>query len=1051
MVMGVFNIKAKEKKYAFILSTLFFFVISAGITASAARDAIFLVKYDRSFLPLMFVAIAVTMYFVIPLYKFFTDGKDKIFIITTSALFFSISLFLFKKILAGFVIPLLFIWVEIINVLSIMQFWILAGEIYNPRQAKRLFSYIAAGGSLAAIITGYLIKPFVKIYGTENLLNLSILFLFGTILIVQGMKGQNKKSTPKLKVKNPLRTELKLGEYLKSIAFMVGTVAFISKVIDYQFKIIAVNTYPDQNQLADFFGTYYMSTGIATLIIQFFVTGQVLTRFGVIVSLGILPIFLGIGLMSFLIYGTLAAIFFSKFSDQVFRFSTNSAVTEILWIPVSKTKKQAFKPLIDGSIKSGMEGLAGLTIYGLLYFGFISENDVFLLSQILIALILFWIWNNRKLGYGYINELMNAIKIRQLDLSELEIDISDNQIIKTIDKSLRSEKETEQIFAIDLIKDTPKHLWKNTLLKLFDNENNKLKEKILISYWSDKDIIPDNIIIENIKHKSPIKSLAILCAGDRKISNSISILEVFLEDKNFEIRACSSISILKIDSKHKNANAILSSLLNSNENKIIEKTLDFLINSDDLIDINTLNKFLNHHSIEIRKKAIKVSKSYSSIDLINPLLDNLFIPSLIDDIVEALETKNQSNTLKKISKLIKLENSSIKLKKGIFKSLKAYQNQKSIALLLLGLEEKDTSVVSMAADSLYLISKNKHIDKATINKIDKHINRIARYGYMLHIFKSHFKLNKNSLLLIDHIDNDLKDIIPILLKLGSLENPEIPLETYIQYFQSQDEDLLPIVLELVESVFKKGNRNIIIPLIEVDSNKINKGFKLYPNIFDNKEKTLITWIESEYDWKSIISIDYLLNSNQKNTLDKANWSEVSNDIFSKNIFNQNQLFALQKYIQPKKLLKEEKEMYSNLEKTIFLKSVALFKNIPGNVLSKIAQIASEVRLETNQNLFKKDELGNSMFVIISGAITVHQNNKILAQLEKGSFLGEMSLLDHKPRSADATSKSETILLEISQEGFYELLIKNPEIMKQIMKELTHRIREMNIRLQNSPK
>ena len=120
------------------------------------------------------------------------------------------------------------------------------------------------------------------------------------------------------------------------------------------------------------------------------------------------------------------------------------------------------------------------------------------------------------------------------------------------------------------------------------------------------------------------------------------------------------------------------------------------------------------------------------------------------------------------------------------------------------------------------------------------------------------------------------------------------------------------------------------------------------------------------------------------------------------------------------------------------------------MLSKVAQIASEVHLEPNQNLFKKDELGNSMFIIVSGSIIVHQNNRVLTQLEKGSFLGEMSLLDHKPRSADATSKPETILLEISQEGFYELLIKNPEIMRQIMKELTLRIREMNTRLQNSP-
>ena len=1051
--MGVFSIKIKpkEKKSAFILGSLFFFVISAGITASAARDAIFLIKYDRSFLPLMFVAIAVTMYFVIPVYKSITRGKDQIFIITTSTLIFSTSLFLFQRILAGFGIPLLFIWVEIINVLSIMQFWILAGEIYNPRQAKRLFSYIAAGGSLAAIFAGYLIKPYIRIYGSENLLNLSILFFFGTILIAQLMRGQNKKSTTKPKIKNAKRTKINIGEYLQSIAFMVGTVAFISKVIDYQFKIIAVNTYPDQNQLADFFGTYYMSTGIATLIMQFFVSGQLLTRFGVVVSLGILPLFLGIGLMSFLIYGTLAAIFFSKFSDQVFRFSTNSAVTEILWIPVSKTKKQAFKPLIDGSIKSGMEGLAGITIFGLLYFGFISENDVSLLSQISLALILFWIWNNRKLGSGYINELMRAIKSRQLDLSKLEIDISDNQIIKTINKSLKSKKETEQIFALELIKDTPQYLWKNTLVKLFNSENNKLKEKILLSSWFNKDVISDNIIIENLNQKSPIKSLAILCAGDRKIIESISILENFLEDENFEIRASSSISLLKMNSDHKNANAVLTSLLNSNENKIIEKALELLINSDNLINIDRLNKFLNHHSIEIRKKAIKVSKSYSSIDLINPLLNNLSIPSLTDDIVKALEKKSQSSTLKKISKLIKLENSSIKLKKGIFKILRAYQNQESIALLLLGLREKDTSIVSVAADSLYLISKSKHIDNSTIHKVDKHIDRIARYGYMLHIFKSHLKLDQNSLLLIDHIDNDLKDIIPILLKLGTLKNPEIPLETYIQYFLSQDEDLLPIVLELVESVFKKENRNIIIPLIDIGSDKINKGYGLYPNIFDSKEKVLINWVDSDHEWKSIISIYYLLNSDQKNTLDKVNWSEVKTDIFSNNIFNQNQLFVLKKYYQPNQLLNEEKEMYSNLEKTIILKSVNLFKNIPGNVLSKVAQIASEVHLEPNQNLFKKDELGNSMFIIVSGSIIVHQNNRILTQLEKGSFLGEMSLLDHKPRSADATSKPETILLEISQEGFYELLIKNPEIMRQIMKELTHRIREMNTRLQNFPK
>ncbi len=1049
--MKIFNIKTKEKKSTLLLGSLFFFIVSVGITASAARDAIFLVKYDRSFLPLMFVAIAFTMYFIIPIYRSITKGKDQILIITISTLVFSLSFFLLQKILEGLIIPLLFIWVEIINVLSIMQFWILAGEIFNPRQAKRLFSYIAAGGSLAAIISGYLIKPFVKTYGSENLLNLSIFFLFGTFLIAQSIKGINKESTPKREPYNSNEIQIKLGKYLKSIAFMVGSAAFISKVIDYQFKIIAVNTYPDQNQLANFFGTYYMSTGIATLIMQFFITGPILTQFGVIIALGILPFFLGVGSISFLIYGTLGAIFFSKFSDQVFRFSTNSAVTEILWIPVSKIKKRAFKPLIDGSIKSGMEGLAGLIIFGLLFFGFISENNIFLLTNISLLLILFWIWNNRKLGSGYINALMKAVKSRQLDLSTLEIDITDNQIINTINKSLKSDKETEQLFAVDLIKDTGLYPWKDTLKKLFDVGNSKLKEKILISAWSNTDIISNTIIIENIKNNSSIKPLAILCAGDRKILSCISILENSLNEKDFEIKGCSSVSLLKMDCKHKNAKKILDDLLNSNNNMTLKKTLALLTNSNNLIDNETFYKFLNHDSIEIRKEAIKVSKSYPSIDLINPLLDNLSIPSLIEDINEALKTQNELETLKKMSTLLERHSTSIKLKKGIYKSLKRYQNQESIDMLFKGLKEKDISLVSVAADSIYLISKKKIIKNSNLDTLNKHINRIAKYGYLLHIFSNHFNLNQNTLLLKDHIDNDLKEIIPILLKLGILENPEIPLETYIQYFQSQDEDLLPIVLELVDSVFSKDNRNIIIPLIDNDTDKIKKGYELYPNILDDKKEILITWVENDHYWKSVISIDYLLNNQEINILNKKNWDKINCDIFSNNFFSQLQLDILQKHFHTKLFLKKEKDMYSNLEKTIILKSVELFENIPGDVLSKIAQIASEVHLEPNQTLFKKDELGNSMYIIISGKITVHQNNEILTQLENGSFLGEMSLLDHKPRSADATSKDETILLEISQEGFYELLIKNPEIMRQIMKQLTHRIREMNIKLQNSPK
>ena len=52
-------------------------------------------------------------------------------------------------------------------------------------------------------------------------------------------------------------------------------------------------------------------------------------------------------------------------------------------------------------------------------------------------------------------------------------------------------------------------------------------------------------------------------------------------------------------------------------------------------------------------------------------------------------------------------------------------------------------------------------------------------------------------------------------------------------------------------------------------------------------------------------------------------------------------------------------MYSILEKTILLKSVDLFQNIPGNVLSKISQITSEIHLEDKDVIFNEGESGDS--------------------------------------------------------------------------------------------
>ena len=100
-------------------------------------------------------------------------------------------------------------------------------------------------------------------------------------------------------------------------------------------------------------------------------------------------------------------------------------------------------------------------------------------------------------------------------------------------------------------------------------------------------------------------------------------------------------------------------------------------------------------------------------------------------------------------------------------------------------------------------------------------------------------------------------------------------------------------------------------------------------------------------------------------------------------------------------------------------------------------------------MFSEGDYGDSMFVVIDGNVRIHKGDHHIVTLGKSTVLGDMALLDQEPRSADATAESETTLFQIAQDGFYELMAGNSEIMQQIIKMLSGRLRDTNTKLQEA--
>ena len=1049
--MAIINIKSKERKPAALLFFMFFSIVSATITGASVRDAVFLTQFDKSYLPVMFITIAVVMAGVIALYKKLTAGQDQIFVISISGALFSVSLFLLQSNLSGLFIPVLYIWMEVVTILSIFQFWILAGEIFNARQAKRIFTFLGAGGSFAGMGAGYGIKPFVSTFGSENLLFLTIFFIGLSVVMAQMLRPfRMSRKSKKVNSKPVAKSKTEFEPYLKSIALLIGLAAFVSKIIDYQFKMMAADAFPNQNDLVSFFGTYYMSTGAATLIMQFFVTGFILTRFGILAGLLVLPIFLAIGSSGFLAIGTLSAVFIAKFSDQVFKFSTNNAVQEILWLPVAPEKKKRAKPIIDGTIRSGLEGLAGVLIFSLVSFKLVPQDNIQLLSIIVILGVLFWLWNSFRLKDGYVNSLMKAIENRQLNLDDVEFDINDSHIVDTIDKTLKDDDELKQLFALDLLWTLPLHPWKNTLQYLFHHGSNQIQRAVLELSWHQPGIITDQLLLNSFKEDSELAPFAISCAGDRMIPDIAEKVSPFLKSDNPSLSAAAAVGILKQDTNHHESKLILDALIESDDTTILCTTIGFLKQSGQWISTENKKRFLGHESHDVRNQILAVFKGSPDSDFLVSIIRNLANASTFDAAKSALKQYDPSLVTDRFYHFLFAEDSPLRLKLGILKTTHEFSSSDMAELLSSGLNDPDLLILNGISNALVKMSKNKELEAEILNKIENHIKAISKRAFQLYLLRDQLKNVSQAFLIQDHIESDLNKVIPILLKLGTLKKPDIPIETYIRYVKSNDPDLLPIVLELVDSTFSPENRKHTLPLIDPDVDRIKIGQELFPDLFRNPNDMLGHWIKNPHFWKTGIALQYLLNSENTAVLKIIKWDKIPNSIFTSNLFNETeQNYLNRNFLNDKFPIQENPPMYSILEKTIILKSVDLFHNIPGDVLTRIAQIAEELRCEQNHAIFKEGDHGDSMFVIISGKVDVIQNDHSITQLERGTCIGEMALLDQEPRSADAITLEESVLLKIDQEGFFQLMASNPEIMKQIVKILTRRVRSMNKKLTNA--
>lgn len=133
-------------------------------------------------------------------------------------------------------------------------------------------------------------------------------------------------------------------------------------------------------------------------------------------------------------------------------------------------------------------------------------------------------------------------------------------------------------------------------------------------------------------------------------------------------------------------------------------------------------------------------------------------------------------------------------------------------------------------------------------------------------------------------------------------------------------------------------------------------------------------------------------------------------------------------------------MLSTIEKVIILKTVSIFAETSDEILAEVAAISTETEASVGETIFEKGDSGDSLYIIASGQVRVHDGDRTINDLVTGNVFGEMAVLDPEPRSASVKAIEDTHLLRLDQQALYELIDDRPEVARGLLKVLSQHLR-----------
>jgi len=1078
---AVFGIQAGEGPLAWLFFLNFLILTTVHFAAKTVRQATYIDALGAENLPWVYLAVAAVSLPVLIVYSRAAARVRLPMLILAVTLLHVLGLVLFFYLLGlgqKWVAVLYYVWLGMAFAIAVSQFWTYANQVFDPRQARRLFAFIGAGGLLGAMFGGLLAAAVTRFAGTRfTLLAAAAVLLSLPLLVVfiERMRGP-APATPRTRrriryeeARGGLRT-LRGSRLLALIGLLMLASVMIGQLVAWQF-----NWYVEQHtELLDertaVFAYAFILMGVVGFLFQLIFTGRIHRSLGVGFGMRVLPstvMLAQLAVVVAIVMSPLVALVYPLvwvlyLGENSFRHSVDQATRELLFLPVAEELRVKAKAFIDVFIQRFAKGAAAILI--LVTLEFLPAGYV---SALTLVLAVGWMAITLRTRREYVTAFREGLKSGSIQ-PDATIDTQDVTTLTTLMQSLGSSDPRTVLHSLELLSASGEGRLVPPVLLHHDSAEVRCKTLDILADTGREDAA--HMVEQALGDEdAEVRTGAIRTLTQLRRERAAELMLQHLDERDPRLRASAVVSLLGNGEGEgvDRAEQVFAEMVGDDDPQVRAEIAGALGQVGDPVASEILVQLLFDRDLKVVQAAIGAVRHRFERSGPNPLYATILISlmgnrRLKHEAREALVAEGE-RAMDPLLLFMRSPDEQIWVRRAVPKTIALMESQAAVDALVDSLEAPDAILRTKIIEALRYLRTRRLDLKFNRRKITHRLTDEA--GHYLRVLADLWAVSSlhearlegplavwmvdgrvptlPQQLLAQRLVNSVGNIFGLL---ELVEEPEDVRAAQRSLLSGQTK-LRSRALEYLDNTLSGSLRRDLFAVIDdaPPEEKLRRAQAIFGVRFESPEETL----------KRMIQIDPIIDPSAIGIVLAALYNVWDEEIVA--------LYPMVKTLAEEAeepMVKEtaawvcqkveagprtrgvlarggESEMgpMAQIEMMVFLQGVDLFAHCNADQVLRLAAIASEHSYEKGEVIFRREEAADSLYCVVEGRVRLDADEGTGVVVGPSGRFGVLDILSGRARLGDAVAASDSRVLIIEAEDFFDLLSHNIEIVRALFRSV----------------